>query len=1585
MDCNMVMLATICGMFASVSKPGNENEKYNDRSCHLIGMVRPVALLLAATVLCSAAATVAGAEQRSVLVLLDDPALEQSHSTFLRSLSARGYAVTIKPITDKALQLKSWDDWLYDKLVILGSSNELGGAVDVAQVVEFVDAGHDVLLAVDSGVSEELRELSQELGVDVDVRGHAVIDHFGFDSQLGGEDHAAVLADSVVQSAAVLPGGLQGPVLFRGIALSVPADSETAFLALSGSPTAYSGKPGVAQTDAKLAGGSMGLVALAQLRNNARVAVAGSLDMFSDAAFQAHATSHSGQGLAQVANEAFCAAISKWAFSERGVLRATGLSHRVVSGAEPGAVNPELYRINDEVEFSVHIQECNEGSCQPFKGNDVQVELQMLDPYVRSWLRHDGSGRFSALVKVPDAYGVFKWVVDYRRLGYSYIELTETVPIRPFKHHEYERFILQAYPYYASVASMMAGFMAVGAFFLYTRQAVAATIFAFACALRWMHAQFVKPLGTSMDVAFPIVEETVKAVVREWFAVLNRNLNTFSAFLLAVFTRRSYRATAASHAAEKEQAWHRWWTSASSTFNAIIEQEGLTSDAALAHGTSNGDSGGGAGDMWRQQQQQQRQNGASIMRQRSERRAPAAQRVPSRRGSGGGTSPAGSSWWRFWLRRDRVPAEEPRTSKPELRRGYSLFELPSGFAVSQMISGRGLLEDLRVGAEVGVGRAFNAVHRAINRMLWLDNSDEAGGGRSRRRLVPSDSDSPADLLARSMRRRAPLPTLPEEAEGQGAAAAAADAGLAAATAARPPRRRSRRPTLKSLLRSGRHWEEDLSVWTASDVILREGYPLEQHSMHRMPRHGARDVAFFQHGVLDTSLGWVSNGVVGSAAFAAFDAGFDVWLANSRSNAPRLHIDPAKQGSRYWRYSVNEMGVLDTSAEITHIHNTKMAELATPGRHTAAAMEQQQQQLRRAATDSLLDAMRWVDVRSGSGRVELGQKAQQAQGQGGEEAGGGQSREGKQEQHAHQQAQQQGEQAQQEAGKGPRGGSSSAGQQWWRRLTFRDAGSAQRDLPPRSAAPESAAPLRRTQSASDPFQHDRAQEEPAVPVSLPRSQQQQQQQQQQHDFTSGGASGPVQQDVLPYRLQAVGHSLGAATLLIYAVTCCMRGEPHRLRRLVLMSPAGFHPEIPLGLRPCVWIFPALVWVVDRLPGLKGRGLGLRLPSPLLRYIAFKFTMDLRRMPALNDLVKAGMRKMLSGDASQWDAALTMPHYSTYSMPALSMHCGAHFGQWGRDQSFRLFDYGSAAANEEHYEHYRLLDIPVDLLAGGADGIIPPSCVVRHVQSLRSAGVPCSFRILQQLGHMDMTLAVKGDIRLFTVSASDYSTQSNTFVGSSTRVEGVTTAASASACIDSCVADMNCLYWSWCPANETAGCTVPGLLGGADTTVPASGCVLSYDDIPNRTSQYVVSGADIAFVGGAYGATNTAPAAGSAAAANSTDPANWIQSGTPPECAGILSGNFGNQWSGDEIECHVCDGEYQLKCDLDTDIIGDDSVKCNFDKAGLGAIVNNAYDFDCNVDFAKTPQNQCDWEAISGRVPTCAVEPVRRILATWKPNE
>ena len=52
-----------------------------------------------------------------------------------------------------------------------------------------------------------------------------------------------------------------------------------------------------------------------------------------------------------------------------------------------------------------------------------------------------------------------------------------------------------------------------------------------------------------------------------------------------------------------------------------------------------------------------------------------------------------------------------------------------------------------------------------------------------------------------------------------------------------------------------------------------GYPLEVHTvttadgvvlqMERIPRPGCARVAFFLHGILDTSLTWVSSGVTGS--------------------------------------------------------------------------------------------------------------------------------------------------------------------------------------------------------------------------------------------------------------------------------------------------------------------------------------------------------------------------------------------------------------------------------------------------------------------------------------------------------------------------------------------------------------------------------------------------------------------------------------------------------------------------------------------------------------------------------------------------
>ncbi len=52
---------------------------------------------------------------------------------------------------------------------------------------------------------------------------------------------------------------------------------------------------------------------------------------------------------------------------------------------------------------------------------------------------------------------------------------------------------------------------------------------------------------------------------------------------------------------------------------------------------------------------------------------------------------------------------------------------------------------------------------------------------------------------------------------------------------------------------------------------------------------------------------------------------------------------------------------------------------------------------------------------------------------------------------------------------------------------------------------------------------------------------------------------------PYRLRAVAHSLGGASLLVYAVMCRRLGRPHHLYRIILLTPAGFLEKIPL-VRP-----------------------------------------------------------------------------------------------------------------------------------------------------------------------------------------------------------------------------------------------------------------------------------------------------------------------------------------------------------------------------------------------------------------------------------
>jgi oligosaccharyltransferase complex subunit beta len=67
------------------------------------------------------------ASQQKALVLLEDLALKSTHSLYFKAIADAGFDVTFRRVDDKSLRLREWDDWLYDKLVILAADVAGGG------------------------------------------------------------------------------------------------------------------------------------------------------------------------------------------------------------------------------------------------------------------------------------------------------------------------------------------------------------------------------------------------------------------------------------------------------------------------------------------------------------------------------------------------------------------------------------------------------------------------------------------------------------------------------------------------------------------------------------------------------------------------------------------------------------------------------------------------------------------------------------------------------------------------------------------------------------------------------------------------------------------------------------------------------------------------------------------------------------------------------------------------------------------------------------------------------------------------------------------------------------------------------------------------------------------------------------------------------------------------------------------------------------------------------------------------------------------------------------------------------------------
>ncbi|KFZ51516.1 Lysosomal acid lipase/cholesteryl ester hydrolase, partial [Podiceps cristatus] len=123
----------------------------------------------------------------------------------------------------------------------------------------------------------------------------------------------------------------------------------------------------------------------------------------------------------------------------------------------------------------------------------------------------------------------------------------------------------------------------------------------------------------------------------------------------------------------------------------------------------------------------------------------------------------------------------------------------------------------------------------------------------------------------------------------------------------------------------------------SEIIRYHGYPSEEYQVttedgyilrvFRIPagrnnqNTGKKPAVLLHHGTLGDCIHWISNLPNNSLGFILADAGYDVWMGNSRGNTWSLKHKTLKPCQKeFWQFSFEDIGKYDIPAELYFIMN-----------------------------------------------------------------------------------------------------------------------------------------------------------------------------------------------------------------------------------------------------------------------------------------------------------------------------------------------------------------------------------------------------------------------------------------------------------------------------------------------------------------------------------------------------------------------------------------------------------------------------------------------------------------------------------------
>ena len=345
--------------------------------------------------------------------------------------------------------------------------------IQIQTLLKYLDDGHDMLLFANKEVGSFLRKLANEFGVDFDDYDSQIKDSLyihnlksSLNEQLISMKNDEIVVTKNAINVPVIVKQPKGYILYEGIGMDLDPQSQYVFPILKADENSYSVN---AKTNEVYANGDkVKMVAGYQARNNRRVVISGSSNMCSDKMY--YLSNVNGTTISESPNAKFCMDILNWNFQRTGVLKFENVRHNRKSDRQ----SLSTYRIKDELEYFIDIYEYEykTDSWKPYVTDDIQIEYVMMNPYYINQLKMVALNKPTYYIqfKAPEKFGVFKFIIDYKRLGYSYIFSSTKVPLRPYHHNEYLRFLPCAYPYYLSVFTVLGSFILFSILFLYGKK-----------------------------------------------------------------------------------------------------------------------------------------------------------------------------------------------------------------------------------------------------------------------------------------------------------------------------------------------------------------------------------------------------------------------------------------------------------------------------------------------------------------------------------------------------------------------------------------------------------------------------------------------------------------------------------------------------------------------------------------------------------------------------------------------------------------------------------------------------------------------------------------------------------------------------------------------------------------------------------------------------------------------------------------------------------------------------------------------------------------------------------------------------------